>query len=655
MHKDNPDSVSTSDKVSDSFMNEPSETSPHSGGRPLSHDEPSGTPEGKPSGSNESDSDTSDSDTIESLHSEEPFTPQTAMIMRRMRTPLLILICVYSIAVLGLVLIPGIDDQGNAWNMTFFHAFYLVSYTATTIGFGEIPYALTDAQRMWVLVTIYMTVIAWFYAIGSILALVQDPVYQQTRKRARFRKEAAGMNDFYLVCGLGETGFEIVKALSNEHYRAIVIEADESKLLEHNIHALAEHVPVLIADAAIPKNLKMAGIADDHCKGVIAATASDETNLKIAISSKLLHPDGMVVCRSDVQSYEDNMLSFKTDHVINPYRTFATIFSMLLHSSSMYMIFNWLTGAPDCRLSEIEEPLKLSHGRWILCGYGRFGKTVHKTLQKHDTRTTILEANPDICEEYRENNADLEDNIITGSGVDEIALNKAEISDAVGIIAGTDDDSNNLSIIMTAMQMNPDIFVVARQNQRHNTELFERSKADLVMQPREISARIIRAQLLNSMLIPFLEKASEHDTEWTNITITRLIAVAGECKPHVWTTEINQDMTPAIMRALGWGRNIKLDCLLTDPAAKVRRLDCVALMHERDGEQVLMPENDIDLKAGDKILFCGKHDAKDAMLWIQQVMSSLNYVMSYESEPESFIWRKFFRKKKTGERRSRPR
>ncbi|MBE9567681.1 MAG: NAD-binding protein [Proteobacteria bacterium] len=597
----------------------------------------------------------SSTDKTESFSSEEPFTPQTAMIMRRMRTPLLILISVYAIAVLGMVLIPGIDDHGNPWNMTFFHAFYLVSYTATTIGFGEIPYALTDAQRMWVLCTIYMTVIAWFYAIGSILALVQDPVYQQTRKRERFKKEVAGMSDFYLVCGLGETGFEIVKALSREHYRAIVIEEDESKLLEHNIHSLAEHVPVLIADAAIPKNLKMAGIADDHCKGVIAATASDEINLKIAISSKLLHPDGMVVCRSDIQSYEENMLSFKTDHVINPYRTFATIFSMLLHSSSMYMIFNWLTGAPDCRLSEIEDPLKLNHGRWILCGYGRFGKTVHQTLQKHQTRTTILEADPAICEQFKEDHAGQADNIITGSGVDETALNNAEIEDAVGIIAGTDDDSNNLSIIMTAMQMNPDIFVVARQNQRHNTELFERSKADLVMQPREITARIIRAQLLNALLIPFLNKASERDTQWTNITITRLIAVAGECKPHVWTTEINQDITPAIMRAMELGRSIKLDCLLTDPAAKASKLDCVALLHERDGEHQLLPDDDIELQAGDKILFCGKHDAKDAMQWIQQVMSSLNYVMSYESEPESFIWRRFFRKKKAGERRNRPR
>ncbi len=412
-----------------------------------------------------------DSSTTEAFTSEEPFNPQTAMIMWRMRTPLIILICVYAIAVLGLVLIPGVDDQGNPWHMSFFHAFYLVSYTATTIGFGEIPYPLTDAQRMWVLVTIYMTVVSWFYAIGSILSLVQDPVYQQVRKQARFQKEVAGMQEsFYLVCGLGETGYEIVEALSNEHYRSIVIEKDGDSLLKHNIHSLPEYVPLLIADASIPKNLKMAGIARDNCKGVIAATASDEVNLKIAISSKLLHPDGMVVCRSDIQQYEENMLSFKTDYVVNPYNTFARIFAMLLHSPSMHMIFDWVTGAPDSSLNQAEEPLILNSGRWILCGYGRFGRSLYKSaLLENHVETTILEADESICERFKQDHSD---NIITGSGVDEETLDKAEIKQAVGIIAGTDNDSNNLSIIMTARQMNPDIFVVARQNQRDNTELF---------------------------------------------------------------------------------------------------------------------------------------------------------------------------------------
>ena len=35
------------------------------------------------------------------------------LIMRRMRTPLLVLLSVYTLAIVGMTLVPGQDDQGN--------------------------------------------------------------------------------------------------------------------------------------------------------------------------------------------------------------------------------------------------------------------------------------------------------------------------------------------------------------------------------------------------------------------------------------------------------------------------------------------------------------------------------------------------------------
>ena len=72
------------------------------------------------------------------------------LILRRLRAPLITLIAVYGISIGGLALIPGLDAAGHPGRMSIFHAFYVISYTATTIGFGEIPQPFTDAQRMWV-------------------------------------------------------------------------------------------------------------------------------------------------------------------------------------------------------------------------------------------------------------------------------------------------------------------------------------------------------------------------------------------------------------------------------------------------------------------------------------------------------------------------
>ncbi|MDB4575675.1 NAD-binding protein [bacterium] len=587
-------------------------------------------------------------------NSEEAINPVISMIMSRMRMPLIILIVIYAVSMIGMVAIPGHDDHGNPWHMSIFHAFYYVSFTATTIGFGEIPYALNDAQRLWVICTIYMTVIAWLYAIGNILGLVQDPVFKKARNENRFRHQVNKIHErFYLVCGLGETGYEVIKALTNEHYRVVVIEQEQDSLLENNIYDLQEFVPCLIADASLPRNLELAGISKKNCNGVIAATASDETNLKIAISSKLLHPEGKVVCRSDLLAYELNMRSFNTDYVVNPYNTFADIFSMLLHSSSLHMIFDWLTGAPGSLVTD--EPLKFNFGRWILCSYGRFGRALYQKFLEHDVEVTILDTNEEAISHFTEHNIDQVEDIISATGIDEKSLKKAGIDTAVGLIAGGSDDSNNLSTIMTARQMNPDIFVVARQNLRDNSELFKKVNADVVMQPREITARMIRILFLNPMLCDFLKIANKHDEEWGNIVISRLSAVIGESKPHIWTVEINPKKTPAVFKAIAFGREVSIDTITLDPLSRSERLKCVPLLLLRSGEFQIMPEDDTVLKDGDSVLFCGMRKAKNSMQWTLKVMSSLNYIMSYESEPESYLLKQIARLLKDRGSRDTPR
>ena len=100
----------------------------------------------------------------------------TAIVLRFMRGPILLLVTVYG------VLIPGQDAAGQPTHMSFFHAFYFMSYTATTTGFGEIPNEFSETQRMWAIVCLYMSVVAWIYAIGSIIGLVQNPHFKHAEK-----------------------------------------------------------------------------------------------------------------------------------------------------------------------------------------------------------------------------------------------------------------------------------------------------------------------------------------------------------------------------------------------------------------------------------------------------------------------------------------
>ena len=579
--------------------------------------------------------------------------PVTSMILRRMRVPFIVLITVYAVSILGMVIIPGVDDQGNPWHMSIFHAFYFVSYTATTIGFGEIPYPLTDAQRLWTLATIYMTVIGWVYGLGTILSLIQDPNFREAVTRNRFKRDINNIHQpFYLICGFGETGNAVVTSLIQERYRAVVIDKDPDNLNELTLNELPEYVPCVTGDASDPDQLELAGIRHRYCRGVIAVTPSDEVNLKIAITSKLLHPDVRVVCRSELKEFEDNMRSFGTDYIVNPFETFSNIFAMAMHSPAMHLIYDWLTGAPNTRLSD---PVYFRYGHWILCGYGRFGKQLFKHLRDSSIPTTIIDPSEQAQQEFlSEDNDDIHD-FILGTGTNEDILRRAGAENSAGLIAGSDNDSNNLSTIMTARHINPDIFVVARQNVLNNHALYSATRANLVMRPREIIARKIRVLFLTPLLVDFLAQAREQTPEWANITISRISAIVGEMRPHIWTVLINQSQAPAVAKALQYGRNILLKHLTSDPAVKNQQLKCVPLMLVRGDEYILMPDENIDIRAFDRILFCGARDVHNSMKWTLNVMSSLNFVMTLKEEPESWIWRAIHRRLSKQERRQRPR
>ena len=151
--------------------------------------------------------------------------------IRRLRAPLVFLITVFAAATAGFALIPGIDPEGEPWRPTLFEAFYFVTYTATTIGFGELPYAFTDTQRMWVTVTIYSSVIGWAYLLGSLLGLMQDKGFQAALVTARFARAVRSLREpFYLLCGLGETGRMVARALDRMGQRFVALDADEARV-----------------------------------------------------------------------------------------------------------------------------------------------------------------------------------------------------------------------------------------------------------------------------------------------------------------------------------------------------------------------------------------------------------------------------------------
>ncbi len=555
--------------------------------------------------------------------------------LRRMRAPLITLILIYAVSVGGLTLIPGIEVEGQPTRMDFLHAFYFISYTATTIGFGEIPNAFSEAQRLWVTFCIYLSVIGWAYSIGALLAMLQDQNFRNAVRLQRFSQAVRHLREpFYLVCGYGETGQLIGRALDQLGLRAVVVEIEDSRVSQLDLHGHSIDIPALAADARHPEVLKLAGLTHRCCQGVIALTNDDNANLAIAIAARLLAPALPALCRAQSVETAGNMASFGTRHIINPFDKFGRYLTLALHAPAAYHLLEWLTGVPGTVVKPHRDP---PHGRWVLCGHGRFGKVMVSMLEQEGIPVTIIDHAPPVERHER---------WVRGDAAGAPALQAAGIEQAVGIVACTKDDVDNLSIVVTARELNPELFVVLRQNLQANQALFDAFESDFTVVPSQIIARECLAILTTPLLVPFLDEIKQRGEAWASTLLDQLTERFGWEAPAVWSVYINADQAPALLHQLAMpaGPQVPLGDLLRDPHDRACELECRVLYLVRaDDSAMMLPHRHTPIQAGDRLLLVGCGAAQGALDLTLHNENTLDYVLWDREIPGGWIWEQLAR------------
>ena len=552
------------------------------------------------------------------------------MTMRRMRTPLIVVILVYFFSTITMTLVPGVDPSGEPFHMSFLDAAYFIAIMQTTIGFGEIPYSFNETQRMVVYLLLLPNVVAWLYSIGTLLSLILDKQFQAVFHRNRFSQKVRWIKQpFYIVAGFGNTGSMTVSGLVARGIRAVVIERDESAVRQMRLEHDYAQVPALAGRSSDRRNLEMAGLQQKNCKGVIATTNDAHVNLTIAITVKLLRPELTVVARSENQRVSDNMASFGTDSIVDPYRIFSERLALALGSPVKYLVQDWLISVPG---SELREVLKPPTGRWIICGVGRFGARMVDQLEKCDLPVTVVDVHPGRLPPYK--------NAVLGRGTEAHTLEEAGVDTAVGIIAATGDDIDNLSILMTARQLNPRLFIIARQERRQHNELFDSSGADLVARRSLIVARRILSVVTTPLLHSFLDHLIRSNDEFAERTAARLQGVLQNRAPNIWVMELQDEIADSLRFALQKTSRVQLEHITRSSRSEDKEpLPCVCLTLERGAQRLFLPGPETDLQINDRLLFAGRAHAQRQMLWTLLDSHSLIGNITGKQLPRGALWR----------------
>lgn len=158
---------------------------------------------------------------------------------------------------------------------------------------------------------------------------------------------------------------------------------------------------------------------------------------------------------------------------------------------------------------KMDKNISRMKNHYIICGYGRLGQKIDSILKSRGLDTVVIEQSAETTSSMEDEGV----KYILGLATDDEILRKAGILTAQGLIAGVNSDADNVYITLSAREMRPDIFILARTSDPAARAKMIRAGADKVISPIEIGARRMAQSILQPNVTDFLDLAVADDRQ----------------------------------------------------------------------------------------------------------------------------------------------
>ncbi len=154
----------------------------------------------------------------------------------------------------------------------------------------------------------------------------------------------------------------------------------------------------------------------------------------------------------------------------------------------------------------LEKKISRIKNHYIICGYGRIGRVVCRNLKRKPFELVVIEKNPELISVMDADGV----LYISGDAADEENLLKAGIKRAKGLIAALASDTDNVFLVLTARQLDPDLLIIARGSQEESKSKLRAAGANTVESPYDIGAASMANRIIRPTVTSFLDLAFAH-------------------------------------------------------------------------------------------------------------------------------------------------
>ena len=202
------------------------------------------------------------------------------------------------------------------------------------------------------------------------------------------------------------------------------------------------------------------------------------------------------------------------------------------------------------RRQRMESRLSRMRDHFIVCGFGRVGRSVAEAFLRDSEQVAVIDMDEDALMIAREMGIPH----VNGRATDDASLTAARIDRARGLIAALGNDPDNVFVTLTAKGLNPNLHIVARASRAESVANLERAGADRVILPHEIGGLRMAMSAIRPLATDFLDTIlmpSDDDQQ----RLTEVLVTDGS---PLSAGPISQTCTPIGVRVLAIRRGDEL-------------------------------------------------------------------------------------------------
>jgi voltage-gated potassium channel len=271
-------------------------------------------------------------------------------------------------------------------------------------------------------------------------------------------------------------------------------------------------------------------------------------------------------------------------------RIFAVFFMLLGGGTVLFAITTLIQSVIQSEIIEAldfrrktKEMDKLKN-HYIVCGAGRVGRRIIRSLQKENLPFVIIERDEKKLAEFEDEGL----HVLIGDATLEENLLKLGITRAKGLASCLPDDADNVYVVLTARGLNETMHIVARAVEEQAEPKLIRAGANRVVAPTIIGSLAMARALLKPAIADFMDSivAETLDLVFEEVAIEKHSIYADkELKETNISTELN---------------------LL------------VVAVRRKNGEMIYQPSADTFIREGDLLIVIGKAEQMKKLLDISK-------------------------------------